>query len=247
MFNFKKMAIYVFSFLAFTFSITTTTFGVPRYAKVVVWGGRGAGKTFFIEQMKRYFGLPSQGGQNFGHTMQLSYTNNLVVCYDNESVVLNICDTVSDSNAYRAVHEFINRGTHVVVILIDIEKFFPDPQYNEFCYLPAGKELEEEIKKIKENNPNCRIVVCLNDKGLSKIDSYRRSIAFVILNKVSKRCNFVFERFSQDAKQQEIVFNLVKNSIWNYGLGNLPFDNRNVGYTLSLPSLFGNRSLVPGI
>ena len=105
MLNFKKLAsTLIFSILAFQ----STACAVPRYAKVVLLGGKGSGKTTIQKLINKDYDI-----SNIPHTTQISYIS-VPVFYDNKGnftfdedrdvqrynkeVILNICDTPSEND-----------------------------------------------------------------------------------------------------------------------------------------------------
>lgn len=284
MFNFKKMAICVFSFFAFASSINT--FAVTRYAKIVVYGKQGVGKTTFIENIKYFISqlpngnnainhAPGQNNNNVinhapGHTTELSYVDNLLIRFDqngnyildgqinnhnqeyNQEVVVNICDTVAGTRSYNAMHDFINKGTHVLLILVDGKDFFPLPD-GEFSYRPAGKEFISEIEKIngdlreesrKNGNPICRKLVLWKNSGLL---NYQSAMLRTFIDNKSVMYDFHREVLP-DARddngrlnQGRMGLELIARSIFDFGIDRLPLDNNNVHYQLENSMLFGSR------
>ena len=261
MFNFKKMAICVFSF--FAFSSSTNTFGATRYAKIVVCGKQGAGKTTFINRIKSYFrnrynqvAAPVPGNQAMPtHTTQLSYSDNLLIRYDqngnfilddpnnprefNREVALNICDTVSDHNASTAVQQFISKGTNVVVILVNIEEFFA--KCGQFNYYPTGVDLYNEIVRIKKEI-NCRVIVYLThiEPYLQPGQGYKLSSATLTLRGALRETGCVFDTLHVDGgvEQNKKILDTIAKSVYECRLDNLPVDNGNVRYSLSDSSFF---------
>ena len=149
MLNFKKLAsTLIFSILAFQ----STACAVPRYAKVVLLGGKGSGKTTIQKLINKDYNI-----ENIPHTTQISYIS-VPVFYDNKGnftfdedrdvqrynkeVILNICDTPSENDIscdynteeyekqaenneklLKCVDEFAEKRTNVIVFLADSRKF----------------------------------------------------------------------------------------------------------------------------
>ena len=150
MLNFKKLAstFIIFSILAFQ----STAGAVPLYAKVVLLGGKGSGKTTIQKLINKDYDI-----NNIPHTTQISYIS-VPVFYDNKGnftfdedrdvqrynkeVILNICDTPSandidydynteeykkqaenNEKILKCVDEFAEKRTNVIVFLADSRKF----------------------------------------------------------------------------------------------------------------------------
>ena len=146
MLNFKKLAsTLIFSILAFQ----STACAVPRYAKVVLLGGKGSGKTTIQKLINKDYDI-----NNIPHTTQISYIS-VPVFYDNKGnftfdedrdvqrynkeVILNICDTPAiegkeededlansfdcDEDKLDEVAKFIVKRPNVLVFLANAQDF----------------------------------------------------------------------------------------------------------------------------
>ena len=186
MLNFKKLAsTLIFSLFAFQ----STVFAVPRYAKVVLLGGKGSGKTTIQKLINKDYNI-----ENIPHTTQISYIS-VPVFYDNKGnftfdedrdvqrynkeVILNICDTPSENEDFKyAVLDFVEKRPTVAVFLANTDDFKGDEnlgiENNDNGYLLDNlKALEAFDYDDKAKNFKCRKIVILTHEDIRKDrDSY---------------------------------------------------------------------------
>lgn len=260
MFKFKRLvSIFVFSVLAFG----NSAFGLgQQYAKVLILGEIGSGKTTLRNIIKQNFKQPV-------HTRDLSYES-VKVYYDNKgnftfdqneannnddykhTVVLNICDTSAEERHLKVVNEFALKGTHIALILADARNFF-DPMTNKFKeYDP----FDREIKKLKDIS-NCRIILILTH--INDIpEKYREHIKNMSENLLNGFKDHVYNDQKidevktltireQDDKNLKIgyinqVLGCIARSAWKYGIDNLASDSNDADWKIKEEEVYETKS-----
>lgn len=259
MFKFKRLvSIFVFSVLAFG----NSALGIHQYAKVVILGSYGAGKTTLRNIIRKNF-------VETAHTINLSYES-VKVYYDNKgnftfdqneaynnndykhTVVLNICDTIADEPYVNAVDKFVERGTHIALILADARRFFDD-QINQF---QGYKPFKTQIDKL-ENLPDCRIILILThlndipEKYRTHIKKMSEELLKGFKDDVYKdrkidevKTLTILQNDSEELKVKyaKEILDCLARSVLKYGIQNLSDDIKDVLWNIKVEDEYENES-----
>lgn len=250
MFKFKRLvSIFVFSVLAFGGSAQGVI--IPRFAKVVLLGGYGTGKTTFKNIVNKDF-------SKVKHSFQFSYaetpvfyknnkefTFNEEETYDNKDykhvVFLDICDTVSESKCLQVVDEFALKGTNVALILADARNFLDIERISFATYDP----FEKQIRKLRDI-PDCRIILVLTHMN-DVPNEYQDYIKDMCVRHLKSRKDLIGNQIdaiavltiqdndSKDSKIKSVktVLDLVASSVWRYGIEKLPKKDKTTDYIIN--------------
>ena len=172
----KSISVLSLSFFAFQ----NTAFGLSRYAKVVVLGSIGSGKSTFKEIFKQNFSKPDHTKQLNNLQIPVFYNKKGEFTFDEEKaygkykneVILTICDTPADKPVLDCVNDFVSKGTVVLVLLADARNFKNNWDGCEYC-----SHFMEVLKKFKSTD--CRKILILShcsDKLMGKniVDNFTK-------------------------------------------------------------------------
>lgn len=171
----RSISVLSLSFFAFQ----NTAFGLPRYAKVVILGSIGSGKSTIKKIFKQDF------SQEYVHDKQLSniqvpvfYNKKGEFTFDEEKaygkykkeVILTICDTPADKSILDCVNDFASKGTVVLVLLADARNFSDNWDGCKYC-----PHFMNVLKKFQNND--CRKIFILSHCDNNNSSDYNKFMA----------------------------------------------------------------------
>lgn len=200
-----------------------------RYAKVVIIGEIGSGKTTTWEHIAHPY-----SGDYFAHH---NHTDQIDKCcsgykIENKNIGLLCFDTSAEKKHEFIIYEFCHNANVVIVTVSAkdlVKPLFVTNEVNRF---------EELLIRLIQNSPNCRIIInltqtynmsdYLDNPGffvISKISNYIKNIKDTISKKIksgSINIDYAGNINLEKGQYGETLEHLIVQSLLNYGVENLP-------------------------
>ena len=241
MFNFKKISILICT-LFYLIALNTVS-SYDRFAKVVIIGDRGSGKTTLYK-------LLTDSNKKVSHSRQISNErlswnitdrvwrpNHGIKSWfskgkfvnEEKSVGVYIFDTSGEEEHAELMQQFC-KGAHVVVVTLDayelVRSRFIDKRYF------ALQSLSELVDNIYDYAPGCKVFVVLT-KSKKARDRYGKACNQILnLDNLKNAISGTFPKLQVNkiyeydpyyfGYHKSNIEDIIKNSLRNYGLDNLP-------------------------
>lgn len=228
MINFKKYILRLLSFgFLFMFS-ASSVFADFRFAKIVVLGTRGSGKTSVIEVLTK----KQNSKKDPDHTDNLDIKER-VVEIDGSFVNEKLWDTSAEPGHLGLISDFCKNAT-VAIIVIDMKDLA-----EEQCKASDIERITNNLfDTLNEVAPNCKLVILGTKKDeldghvirLNQAKDNIRKIACYegIAEKAEGRVEFISAQIDNPQQLYETIVHRIDEAIRSYGVQNLPTSPKNL-------------------
>lgn len=229
MINFKKYILRLLSFgFLFMFSASCSVFADFRFAKIVVLGTRGSGKTSVIEVLTK----KQNSIKDPEHTDNLDIKER-VVEIDGSFVNEKLWDTSAEADHLGLISDFCKNAT-VAIIVIDMKDLA-----EEQCKASDIERITNNwFDTLNEVAPNCKLVILGTKKDeldghvirLNQAKDNIRKIAGYegIAEKAEGRVEFISAQIDNPQQLYETIVHRIDEAIRSYGVQNLPTSPKNL-------------------
>lgn len=234
---FKKTKLIAILFIFFNFFISMTSFAYDRFAKIVLIGQIGSGKTVLYNLLTH----SNKGINDITHTKQIS-TNKMEYNIDDNSICVYLNDTPGEVGYKNLVNAFCHNA-NVVFITVDAVDFVRVKMNyrGKINHLDdITDNLENLIGELYKYNPNCRVVVVMTKMGMigaiyehenskkwkvvqSSLKHYIEDLSYIEDNVDETYDLTLFDTKSKEAIDHRTKLeNIIKECLRKYGIDKLP-------------------------
>lgn len=228
MINFKKYILRLLSFgFLFMFS-ASSVFADFRFAKIVVLGTIGSGKTSVVNVLTSKQNAPEAPN----HSRNLDIKERIIEI-DGSFVSEKLWDTSAENEHLALISDFCRNAT-VAIIIIDMESI----SEQQLSASDIERITDNWFDTLNDVSPNCKLVILGTkrdelDRHVIRLNQAKENIRRIanfegIAEKTEGRVEFVSAQRDNPQQLYETMVNRIDEAIRSYGVQNLPTSPRNL-------------------